>query len=111
MFFRIPEMGNVKVSADETMRPIVVMTSNSEKHLPDAFLRRVVYYHISFPVRERLTEILAARVGELAAADSPFVQRALDSLRRPAPRDQRAEEEARDRGTDCLAPRAQSDGP
>ncbi len=30
-------------------RPIIIMTSNSEKALPDAFLRRCVYYHMPFP--------------------------------------------------------------
>ncbi|PCJ11998.1 MAG: hypothetical protein COB04_18350 [Gammaproteobacteria bacterium] len=31
------------------LRPLVVITSNSEKALPDAFLRRCVYYHVPFP--------------------------------------------------------------
>jgi len=31
------------------LRPIVIITSNSEKSLPDAFLRRCVYYHVPFP--------------------------------------------------------------
>jgi MoxR-like ATPase len=78
MSFRIPELGNVKVAAADGMRPIVVMTSNSEKHLPDAFLRRVVYYHISFPKRAQLTQILAARLGEIAGSGSEFVQHAVD---------------------------------
>lgn len=43
-------------------RPIVVLTSNSEKNLPDAFLRRVVYYHIPFPSPEKLLEILQLKV-------------------------------------------------
>lgn len=44
-------------------RPIVIMTSNSEKHLPDAFLRRCVYYHIPFPESdEDLTRILSGRL-------------------------------------------------
>ncbi len=42
-------------------RPVVIITSNSEKNLPDAFLRRVVYYHIPFPDDEQLLDILKSR--------------------------------------------------
>ncbi|MEL7341358.1 MAG: MoxR family ATPase, partial [Bacteroidota bacterium] len=46
---------------------ILILTSNSEKNLPDAFLRRCVYYHIPFPSRERLAEIVAQNL-ELSEA-------------------------------------------
>jgi len=39
-------------------RPIVVITSNNEKELPDAFLRRCFFHYISFPGRETLKEIV-----------------------------------------------------
>ncbi|HLC14898.1 MAG TPA: MoxR family ATPase [Thermodesulfovibrionia bacterium] len=42
-------------------RPIVVMTSNSEKDLPDAFLRRCVYFHIEFPDAQTLKDIVNCR--------------------------------------------------
>lgn len=42
-------------------RPVVIITSNSEKNLPDAFLRRVVYYHIPFPDDAQLLDILKSR--------------------------------------------------
>lgn len=77
MYFRIPEIKNVKVQADPEMRPILVITSNSEKHLPDAFLRRCVYYHIPFPDRERLARIVEARLGGLSDSD-PFLSDALN---------------------------------
>ncbi len=48
--------------ATSELRPIVVITSNSEKNLPDAFLRRVVYYHIPFPSPESLLKIVSAKV-------------------------------------------------
>ena len=35
--------------AEKAHRPIVIITSNSEKALPDAFLRRCVFYHLPFP--------------------------------------------------------------
>lgn len=39
-------------------KPLVIITSNVERQLPDAFLRRCVFFHIEFPSRARLTEIL-----------------------------------------------------
>jgi MoxR-like ATPase len=47
--FRVPELNNREFSADPVLKPIVIITSNSEKNLPEPFLRRCVYYHISFP--------------------------------------------------------------
>ena len=39
-------------------RPIVIITSNNEKELPDAFLRRCVFHYIGFPERETMAEIV-----------------------------------------------------
>jgi MoxR-like ATPase len=61
MYFRIPELGNEKVEADPALRPVVVVTSNSESSLPDAFLRRCVYYNIPFPDRATLERIVMSR--------------------------------------------------
>ena len=55
MRFVIDETGR-EVAAKE--RPIVVITSNNEKELPDAFLRRCVFHYIQFPNRELMTEIV-----------------------------------------------------
>jgi MoxR-like ATPase len=57
MEFGIPELSGggralvrVALSPDEARhRPIVIFTSNSEKALPDPFLRRCVYHHLGFP--------------------------------------------------------------
>ena len=48
--------------APSKLRPIIIMTSNSEKNLPDAFLRRVTYYHIPFPDATTLLEILKSKI-------------------------------------------------
>jgi MoxR-like ATPase len=77
-YFRIPEMGNRVVEADEKLPPIVVITSNSEKDLPDAFLRRCVYYNIPFPERERMRQIVDNRLGAFVAGTDGFVDDALD---------------------------------
>jgi MoxR-like ATPase len=55
MRFRIDETGKEIVAAE---RPIVIITSNNEKELPDAFLRRCVFHYIQFPSRELMSEIV-----------------------------------------------------
>jgi MoxR-like ATPase len=55
MRFRIDETGREIAAAE---RPIVVITSNNEKELPDAFLRRCVFHYIQFPNRELMSEIV-----------------------------------------------------
>jgi len=45
----VPEEGFRLGEDQQQYRPIVVITSNAEKSLPDAFLRRCVYYHVPFP--------------------------------------------------------------
>lgn len=46
-------------------RPIVIITSNAEKELPDAFLRRCIFHYISFPEREQMEEIVHAHFEHL----------------------------------------------
>jgi len=78
MYFKILELGNVKIAADESMRPIVIITSNSEKHLPDAFLRRCIYYDIPFPNEENTRRIVETRIGQFVGNSSPLLSDALD---------------------------------
>jgi len=62
MAFHIPEL-------DETVRavhrPVTIITSNAEKELPDAFLRRCVFHYIAFPDRERVGRIVQAHLPDL----------------------------------------------
>ena len=76
-YFRIPELGNREVRAPRDRRPIVIITSNSEKDLPDAFLRRCVFYHINFPSSERLQEIVLRHLGRSVESDG-FLSGAID---------------------------------
>ena len=46
-------------------RPIVVITSNNEKELPDAFLRRCFFHFIRFPDAETMTRIVAVHYPQL----------------------------------------------
>ena len=77
MSFRITELGNAKISAPADMRPVVIIASNSEKNLPDPFLRRCIYYHIPFPDTERLGKILARRLDLGGDENSPLLRDAL----------------------------------
>ncbi|MFM8485778.1 MAG: AAA family ATPase, partial [Bacteroidota bacterium] len=64
--FRIRELSlDVKRSPDTPI--MVIMTSNSEKNLPDAFLRRCVFYHIPFPNQEQLGKIAKSALGDSIA--------------------------------------------
>ena len=46
-------------------RPIVVITSNNEKELPDAFLRRCFFHYIRFPDRETMQQIIDVHFPDL----------------------------------------------
>ncbi|WP_213765505.1 MoxR family ATPase [Caballeronia sp. dw_19] len=72
MKFYIAEL-NRTVTAEKKMRPAVVITSNSERSLPDAFLRRCVYFELKFPSEVNLRKIIASRVTGLAATSSLVV--------------------------------------
>lgn len=56
-------------------RPIVIITSNSERQLPDPFLRRCVFHSIEFPGAVQLTRILTERIRE--ELSQPMVQAVL----------------------------------
>jgi MoxR-like ATPase len=46
-------------------RPVVIITSNNEKELPDAFLRRCFFHYIRFPDRETMERIVAVHFPKL----------------------------------------------
>ncbi len=54
-------------------RPMVIVTSNAERQLPDAFLRRCVFFHIPFPDEDALRTILSERVARRAGPAQPAV--------------------------------------
>ncbi len=55
MEFNVPETGE---TVGARHRPVVVITSNAEKELPDAFLRRCVFHYISFPDADMMRRIV-----------------------------------------------------
>lgn len=58
-------------------RPIVIITSNAEKELPDAFLRRCIFHYITFPDREQMTEIVNTHFENL---EENVLKNALDTF-------------------------------
>jgi MoxR-like ATPase len=72
--FALPELGQ-HWRADPALAPVVVISSNSEKQLPEPFLRRCVYHHIEFPKdHDELQEILGARLARLPLKGPGFDQ-------------------------------------
>jgi MoxR-like ATPase len=76
--FQVPEIGTQFIAAASHLRPIVVITSNSERNLPDAFLRRCIYFDIPFPSKERLEEIVLRRISSGVTREHLFLNEALD---------------------------------
>ncbi len=69
-------------------RPLVIITSNNEKDLPDAFLRRCFFHYIQFPERETLEQIVAVHFPDLkqellaAALDAFLRMREIPGLKK-----------------------------
>lgn len=63
--FTIKEL-NKTIAANKKAKPfpaiVVLMTSNFEKNLPDAFLRRCLFYHVPMPHQQNLHDIVASRM-------------------------------------------------
>ena len=85
MSFHIPETGRTVSAAH---RPVVIVTSNAEKELPDAFLRRCVFHYIAFPGPEEMTRIVRVHHPGLddvliaAAMEAFYVLRSFDGLQK-----------------------------
>lgn len=82
--FSIPELStqrpSARVKANPELRPVLILTSNSEQNLPDAFLRRCIYYHIRLPDETSLLDIVRSRLPEVSSVqeNSPLLDSALD---------------------------------
>ncbi len=72
MAFHVYETGETIAAQD---RPIVIITSNNEKELPDAFLRRCFFHYIAFPDRETMKAIVDVH---FPGIQKILVSRALD---------------------------------
>ena len=74
MEFYIPE---TKETVTAKHRPIVIITSNAEKELPDAFLRRCIFHYIAFPDPEQMEKIVRVHFDKL---DETLLKQSLDAF-------------------------------
>ena len=87
MEFYIPETTET-IKAKK--RPIVIITSNAEKELPDAFLRRCIFHYIQFPDKELMEEIVKVHFDNLdqklldSVMDAFYWIRNLDINKKPS---------------------------
>ena len=58
-------INETKHTVKAKQRPIVIITSNAEKELPDAFLRRCVFHYIEFPDQAQMEQIIHVHFGDL----------------------------------------------
>lgn len=79
--FTVTEINKIHEAPAEN-RPVIILTSNSEKNLPDAFLRRVAYHHIPFPNAKLLLEILKGKIEEYGNADLEAIIQHFESIRK-----------------------------
>lgn len=78
--FTIPETGEVFKRPDHFEYPLIIITSNQEKELPAAFLRRCIYFHIEFP-RDDLYRIVSSHFLDENEAHLKFAVEAFLKLR------------------------------
>lgn len=71
--FGIKEITGFEVLQDTALPVVIIITSNNEKGLPDAFLRRCVFHHINFPGPEILLDIVTAKLKD----ENPFIEDAI----------------------------------
>lgn len=76
--FQVNELNEEPIAANKEFAPIVVLTSNSERALPDPFLRRCVYYYIPFPGAKRLREIVDSRIRDQVASRPDLLKDAFE---------------------------------
>jgi MoxR-like ATPase len=74
MTYYIPE---TKETVKAQSRPIVIITSNAEKELPDAFLRRCIFHYIAFPDPEEMGQIIKVHHPEL---DKRLLEQAMETF-------------------------------
>ncbi len=76
--FFVRELGNVGIQAGSGLDPLVIITSNSERALPDAFLRRCIYFNMPFPDEAQMREILVRQLGDrFADTEHPTLKQAV----------------------------------
>lgn len=77
MKFDVPELNNEIIGGEDAHQPVVIITSNSERRLPDAFLRRCIFHHIEFN-EKLLRKAITAHKHEFVNLSSGFIDLAVN---------------------------------
>lgn len=70
-------INETKETISTRQRPIVIITSNAEKELPDAFLRRCIFHYIEFPNEEKMRDIIEVHYGDV---ESKLLDKAVETF-------------------------------
>jgi MoxR-like ATPase len=70
-------INETKETVKTNERPIVIITSNAEKELPDAFLRRCLFHYIAFPEPDKMEEIVRVHYPDI---DVKLLAQAMDAF-------------------------------
>ncbi|MDF5719781.1 MAG: MoxR family ATPase [Rhizonema sp. PD37] len=74
--FEIPETRESFPTPEH--KPIIFITSNREKPLPEPFLRRCLYFFVTFPDKEQLKKIINTRFGKFEKEQEKLVTKAIE---------------------------------
>lgn len=76
--FEVPETGESFPTPEQ--KPIIFITSNREKPLPEPFLRRCLYFFVDFPNNEQLRKIINQRFGQRVIDKRELIDKAIESF-------------------------------
>jgi len=80
--FKIPEMETGEV-IEAGYPPVIFITSNDERELPEAFLRRCIFLYMKFPDDTQMRSIIKAHLPELVKAQEVFTSSIVKSIEAP----------------------------
>lgn len=69
--FEMPELG-IRIAAESSWRPVLLITSNSERALPEPFLRRCLFFDIPMPGEAAMASIVAQSITDITAVSPLF---------------------------------------
>ena len=76
--FEVPETGETIPTPGDEQKPIILITSNREKPLPEPFLRRCLYFYVGFPEPNQLEDIIRKRFGKPKRGEDSLIKAAVE---------------------------------
>ncbi len=80
--FKIPDSETGEV-IEAGYPPVIFITSNDERELPEAFLRRCLFLYMKFPDDTQMRSIITAHLPRLVKSQELFAQKVVDSIKAP----------------------------